>query len=170
MRPAELATDTASSVDVMLHALDALAPDGTATLVLLQPTSPFRTAEDITGAVDLHQKQELPVVGVVRASKPPQWLMKLDSHGGLARYLVEDDVTRRQDAPDLYYPNGAIYVLDAAAFRRDRKPIPPGALPWVMPAWRSVDIDTELDWTFAEALASLTPAQRRERFETRSAQ
>jgi CMP-N-acetylneuraminic acid synthetase len=170
LRPASLATDTASSVDVMLHAVDTLCPDEPdVALCLLQPTSPFREARDIVGAVELFRRTGKAVVGVTPATKPPQWLLELDEHGQLRRYLEDGaTVTQRQEAPRLFSPNGAIYVMDAGALRRTRQPIPDGALPWEMPAWRSVDIDTELDWLFAEALAACSPAERRQRFNDRS--
>lgn len=168
MRPSELATDTASSLDVVLHAANTLFPDTSPTTCLLQPTSPFRDAEDIRGAVSLHRQQAKAVVGVHRAEKPPQWLFELDDAGGMQPFLDGDDVTRRQDASALYWPNGSIYVLDTDELRRFQTAIPAGALPWIMPTWKSVDIDTELDWIFAEALASRTPQALRTLTEHRS--
>jgi CMP-N-acetylneuraminic acid synthetase len=154
MRPAELATDTASSIDVVLHAVDTLYPDKPQPAIcLLQPTSPFRSADDVSGAVERFLESGKPVVGVTAAEKPPQWLLRMDEHGGLQRYLdADDEVSRRQDAEQLFWPNGAIYVLSAEELHRTRQAIPPGALPWPMPARRSLDIDTELDWSIAEAL------------------
>lgn len=72
-RPAALASDTAKSIDVVLHALDALADDDFDAVVLLQPTSPLTAVEDVLGALELHCLTRTSVVSVCPAEHPAAW-------------------------------------------------------------------------------------------------
>ncbi len=159
MRPAVLASDTASSMDVILHALDTLECAGAwqaRWVVLLQPTSPLRSADDIQACVRLCQEQGRPaVVSVVEASHPPEWMYYLDGPGADQRMrpvLATPPAGRRQDTRTAYQLNGAVYVADVAWLRQTRTFLTPDTGAWVMPAQRSVDIDSALDFTLAEVL------------------
>jgi CMP-N,N'-diacetyllegionaminic acid synthase len=155
LRPPHLATDTASSLDVALHALDWYeaihgAVDG---LLLLQPTSPLRQRGTIEKALAMFARGRRAVVGVVPAPVSPQWCMKI-ADGVLVPYLDNAGLTSRsQDLDPAYVPNGAIYLLAPEALRRHRTFFPQGTVPLVMSAEESVDIDTELDFRFAEWMA-----------------
>ena len=151
LRPAELAGDKTPMIDVVLHALDTLG-GGFDLVVLLQPTSPLRSSQDITACVDLCVQTGAPsVVAVTPASESPYWMFTLDTGQALARLLPEAPVqTRRQDLPPAYLVNGAVYVARPDWLRRHRAFIAADTKGYVMPAERSIDIDDLNDWAAAE--------------------
>lgn len=158
MRPAELATDTAGSREVILHAMDEADRMGLAydCVVLLQPTSPLRTADDIKAALALYTPQTDMVVSVVPAASNPYYnCFEADPETGYLTISKGDGLyTRRQDAPDVWEYNGAVYVINPESIRK----MPLGAfarrVPSPMPRNRSIDLDTMLDWTIAEVVMS----------------
>lgn len=156
MRPAELATDTAGSREVILDAMDWADRRGIAydCVVLLQPTSPMRTAADIKAALELYTPDTDMVVSVKEASANPYYnCFETDPKTGYLHISKGDGLlTRRQDAPPAWEYNGAVYVINPQSIRD----MPMGAfkkrVPSVMPAERSVDLDTPTDWLVAEAM------------------
>lgn len=142
LRPAYLSTDEATTMDAVIHALDQSPAD---TVVVLQPTSPLRTSEDIRACVKKHLETGRPVVSVT-AAKP--WIF---AKVGDSVTPAFDFADRRQDA-DYVSPNGAIYVL-SADFVRSGRQWWLDAIPYVMPAARSIDIDTPTDLIIARALS-----------------
>jgi N-acylneuraminate cytidylyltransferase len=145
-RPAELATDTATTLDVVLHALDAC--PGHDVVVVLQPTSPLRTAADIDAALDRFAASGAPsCVSVCEAEQSPYWMYRLGDGQALLP-VVEGalQATRRQDLPAVYVLNGAVYVADAAWLRTTRAFVAAGTVAHVMPPERSLDIDTAHDF------------------------
>lgn len=158
MRPAELATDTAGSREVILHAMDEADRMGLAydCVVLLQPTSPLRTADDIKAALALYTPQTDMVVSVMPAASNPYYnCFEADPETGYLTISKGDGLyTRRQDAPDVWEYNGAVYVINPESIRK----MPLGAfarrVPSPMPRNRSIDLDTMLDWTIAEVVMS----------------
>lgn len=153
-RPEALATDEASSIDVVLHALGAL--PGFDFVMLLQPTSPLRTAADIDAACALLATTSAPsCVSVAPAEQSPYWMVRLDERQRMAPILpLPPGVTRRQDLPAAYVLNGAIYIADCAWLREQRSFVGEGTVAYVMPAERSIDIDTLADTREAERLLS----------------
>lgn len=155
LRPATLATDTATTQDAILHALDFYREQGTDynTVVLLQPTSPLRSIDDIAGAIRLYSKEIDMVVSVREAATNPYYnAFETDSEGFLHISKGEGLYTRRQDAPKVWEYNGAIYVINACSLRQ----MPMGRFPrrvmYPMSAENSVDLDTPLDWLTAESI------------------
>lgn len=148
-RPQELATDDASSVDVVLHALDTAyagrrEPD---MVMLLQPTSPFRGAECLTRAVAMLNGNANvdSVVGMTKLHVSARYIFST-GESGEASSICDDETS------PLYYPNGAMYLTRTRALRRERSVYAGRIVPLVMSAAQSVDIDTLEDWQFAEAL------------------
>lgn len=157
LRPAELATDKSGTHEVLIHALDFYRSRGIGydCLVLLQPTSPLRTADDIRRALQLYSPDIDMVVTVKEAASNPYYnCYEADSDGCLHISKGDGHFTRRQDAPKVWEYNGAVYVINVESLRRS----PMGAfrkrLMCEMDASRSVDLDTELDWLVAEAVIS----------------
>lgn len=143
-RPAELATDDAASVDVALHALDLL--PGYDVLIMLQPTSPARTAADVNAACERFAASRAPAcVSVSPVEQSPFWMYRLDANGALRPVVEPTTYTRRQDLPPVYALNGAIYIADAGWLRRTRTFVTTETVAHVMPASRSIDIDTADD-------------------------
>ena len=166
LRPAELSTDTAGSREVILHALDYWQAHGhrVDAIVLLQPTSPLRTVADIRGALDLYGDDTDMVVSVRQAATNPYYnAFEPDSQGYLHISKGPGTYTRRQDAPQVYEYNGAVYVIRPEALRRYPLGSLPRRRPYQMPSNRSIDLDTPTDWQIAEAIArSLSEKTKRE--------
>lgn len=153
VRPAELADDTASSEKVALHALDSLG-ENYDYLVMLQPTSPLRTAADIDACLEKCLAEGAPAcVSVVQPDKSPYWMFRPDARGRLQR-LIEDagTFTRRQDCPLTYALNGAVYVVQVPWFQQHRRFIDTDTVGYEMPRERSLDIDDEIDLAVLRAL------------------
>ena len=157
-RPPELATDTAGAVGVMRHALESLAAGGAeavAALAYLQPTSPFRKAEDIdTGLRTFVETQADVVVSIVEVPHnfAPQSLMRLAD--GLLEPLVRGaERLSRQDKPRLFARNGPAVLIVAPAHLQSGNNLYSGRVaPLVMPRERSLDIDEPFDLEFARRL------------------
>jgi CMP-N,N'-diacetyllegionaminic acid synthase len=152
VRPAELARDETPGVLPVLDALERVR--GYDVVVLLQPTSPLRSAADIDACVDLVMSADAPAcVSVTAVQEHPFWTYWLQPGGRLERVCPEDSagVARRQELPPVYRPNGAVYVARVPWLRETRDFFAAGTLGYVMPAERSCDIDTESDFVHAES-------------------
>jgi len=164
MRPAKLAADDTPHTDVVLHALDALEAEGTISdyILVLQPTSPLRTARDIDQAVELARRRSAnAVVSVTSARHHPAIFKNIDDAGSLSPILPPPDAgTRRQDAGHVVVPNGAIYLIRPEVLRETGTLLPEGAIGFPMPAERSIDIDTEWDFRVAEFAKSNNVGQQ----------
>jgi N-acylneuraminate cytidylyltransferase len=157
LRPAELATDTAGSHEVMLHALDYYenSQGPVDRLVLLQPTSPFRTANHIKEALALYDNTMDMVVAVKETQANPYYVLREEDDQGWLQPSKPVVATRRQDVPTVYEINGAIYIIKVAALRQAKLSDFKKVKKYVMDERSSHDIDTPLDWAFAEVLLSL---------------
>lgn len=154
-RPPEIAGDNAPTIDVILHVLDHFNGQNLESelVVLLQPTSPFRTSSDINAALDLFFQNDCDsVISVVEITHPPYWNMVMN--GSYLRPLFDQEYLRmrRQDLPKTYLPNGAIYIASAETLKQTHSFYTPKMKPYIMPAERSLDIDSEFDLLFAESL------------------
>lgn len=154
LRPAALATDTATSVDVALHALDWYEArngpvDG---LLLLQPTSPFRTRGTVLRGIDLFKTNgRQPVVGVSPVREHPMWTFRIED-GALVPFVAGGSTdARSQDLPPMFVLNGSFYLIAPADLRAARAFVTKHATPLVIESAReALDIDTEWDWQIAE--------------------
>lgn len=155
VRPAELATAEARSIDVLRHAIGAL-PERHDLIVLVQPTSPLRRAADIDAALRLCVASGAPAcVSISAVDKPPEWTYRLDDRGALAPVLPDPGTaTRRQDLPAAYAVNGAVYVARRDWILENDSFVSPATVGYVMPKERSLDVDDELDLILAEAVAA----------------
>lgn len=123
-------------------------------VVLLQTTSPLRRASDITGALRLWTPGTDMVVSVCEAATNPYYnAFETDAQGNLHISKGDGHYTRRQDAPKVWEYNGAVYVMNTDSLRKMPMSQFPVRRPFVMPADRSVDLDTPSDWSRAEMLA-----------------
>ena len=160
MRPAELATDTSGSREVIIDAMDWADRQGIKydCVVLLQPTSPMRTARDIKDALAMYDGAVDMVVSVTEASSNPYYnCFERDSESGYLHISKGDGkLTRRQDAPKAWEYNGAVYVINPKSIRAMGLGEFEKRVPFVMPKDRSIDLDTPTDWVVAEILMSQT--------------
>jgi len=152
-RPVELAVDTSSSMDVIMHALDQLT-ERFDYILLLQPTSPFRNVADIDTIIEqcIDNNAKM-MVSVIEAKKHPAFFFGLQ-HGKLIPVLGFQQQLRRQDMPKTYEHNGALYLSTTDFLCRVKSYNVPDAHAFVMGGYRSVDIDETVDWEFAEFLIS----------------
>lgn len=151
LRPAELASDEAKTIDVVFHALETLG-GAFDVVVLLQPTSPLAEAEDILGAIRLHLETNAPVVSVCSAEHPVEWFYRMAEDGCLSPMFPAKNAHQRQVACATYRPNGAVYVANPARLCEGGGFLTPATRGFVMPADRSVDVDAPLDLTVARAI------------------
>ncbi len=148
-RDAALATDTASTLDVVLDVLDRLS--GYDYVAVLQPTSPLRTAAHIDAAcAQMQAAGAASVVSVCEAEEPPYWMYGMGPQGRLRKLIdTPEGVTRRQDLPPSYLLNGAIYLSSVARLRRMRSFVDEMTLGYVMARVTSLDIDMPEDLALA---------------------
>ena len=160
LRPAELATDTASSVDVALHALDWYeAKHGTVDgLLLLQPTSPFRTKETICKGITLfEQYANNSVVGISPTHEHPMWTLKIEGELLVPFMPGAGLQTRSQDLPPAFVVNGIIYLISPKELRNKKSFITSNVTPLFVESPREIiDIDTMLNFEFAKFLNANT--------------
>lgn len=153
MRPAELATPTATTADVVLHALDTL--DFSGLLVVLQPTSPFRTDRHIQDALKLRDDSDGASVVSVTATKPLSWIYAINSDRLLSPAVPNLNLhARRQDAPPVVVPNGAIYIRSSQHFRQTNAFITPDTVGFMMNQLESIDIDDAADMALARSIVA----------------
>ncbi|MBM3949804.1 MAG: hypothetical protein FJ312_11335 [SAR202 cluster bacterium] len=121
--------------------------------MVLQPTSPLRTATHIDEAIRLHQKAKAAgVVSVSEVKEHPYELVALVG-GHLRRAFPRPaTVSRRQDYPEFFYLNGAIYLASHDSVVKEQSLIPTGNVPYVMDRRDSLDIDDPLDLQLVECL------------------
>lgn len=151
VRPLSLAADDIASIDPVLHAV-AECP-GYDYVVLLQPTSPLRIAQDIDSALELCLGQCAPAcIAVCETPINPQRLFTLDAQSRLIRLVSGVIPPQRQDLPPFYTINGAVYVAESEWFMRERRFVSKDTIAYVMPDERSLDIDTEVDFLLFEFL------------------
>jgi CMP-N,N'-diacetyllegionaminic acid synthase len=149
VRPAELATDTAASLDV---ARDAIARVGRGFhyLVLLQPTSPLRASQDIDQALQLCEDSRASTcVSVCEVDKSPYWMVRVADDQRISPLLAELP-PNRQSAPKVYILNGAVYVARCDHLMGGGDFIAEDTVARVMPKERSIDIDSEEDIVLLE--------------------
>ncbi|TWX54060.1 cytidylyltransferase domain-containing protein [Colwellia hornerae] len=156
MRPSEIATDTASTDSVILHFLSTLSvanyPD---IVVILQPTSPLRTEQDIDQALSLLiQKEAEGIVSVCECEHSPFWSNILPADLNMGTFIKNDIKGKRsQDLPPCYRLNGAVYVFTSNSFvNMQGISYTDSVFSFIMPGSRSIDIDHELDFRLAEVI------------------
>ena len=150
MRPTELAQDDTPGIAPILHAVrwleehEKYQPDF---VMCLQPTSPLRTAGDIDAAVELIlQRNAAVVVSVTPVDYHPYWMKRLDAEGRIRDFITLDHpMTRRQDLPQVYALNGAIYLARREVLLEQESWYTDETYAYVMPPERSLDIDTSWD-------------------------
>lgn len=152
LRPAELAQDHTPGIDPVLHALEII--PGFDYVILLQPTSPLRKVVDIDGCIErcIHERAKS-CVSVTLADKSPYWMYSMNEKDVLEP-LIDNKVTftRRQDTPNIYTLNGAVYVAESGWLQLTHSFLAEETIGYIMPKERSVDVDTPLDLLIAEAL------------------
>lgn len=155
MRPADLAGDRSPVVEALVHAMAAFERSGGGppkAIVLLQPTSPFRKAEDIDRAIESFEIRNADTVVAVRAIRDhPYWAWRKDGDRIEPVFSRTEMAMDRQLLPEAYAENGALYII-----RRElvlnRSLYGARVVPYLMDDAASIDIDTPLDLAWAQFL------------------
>jgi N-acylneuraminate cytidylyltransferase len=152
LRPDELATDNAGTYEVLLHAINFYEKGGYAadTLILMQPTSPFRTSTNINEALKLYSSDIDMVVSVKETKSNPYYVLFEENIDGFLSKSKESNFVRRQDCPKVWELNGAIYIINIESLRKGPISSFNKVIKYVMNEIESVDIDTMFDWKLAE--------------------
>lgn len=153
VRPEELATDTAGTYEVLLHALSFYEKQGRHydIVLLLQNTSPFRKAEQIKEALALYNDNVDMVVSVKECAANPYYcVFEENSEGYLHVCKGDGNIFRRQDAPKVYEYNGAIYIMNAEKLKTTHMHKMQKRVKYIMDELSSFDLDTMWDWEMAE--------------------
>lgn len=152
LRPAELATDTAKTIDVLNHLIPELSMDDSYVL-LLQPTSPLRTTEDANKVCGLLEgRLDQAVVSLTELTHPHPYKAQVLEGGYVRSLLGVESTVPRQTLPKVYVPNGAFYLTHVEAIVEQGTLMPERTLPYVMPPITSVNLDGPLDVVLLEAL------------------
>jgi CMP-N,N'-diacetyllegionaminic acid synthase len=158
-RPASLAQDESGHMDVVVHAIEWLAqhegyhPDY---VMLLQPTSPLRTSEDIDAAWDVATKHAADsVISVCETHHHPYMIKRISTEGTLVDFVhgaapAGASHRRRQELPPAYFENGAIYLTRTSILVEQKTFCPVRTFPYIMPPDRSLQIDTGWDLKLVE--------------------
>lgn len=160
IRPEELASDGSKSADLMIHAVQfyrdrQIYYDD---IVLLQPTSPLRSSRDIVEAVELYdKKQGKSLVSCYREESVSEYnAYRIKDDMGIALHADHNKGKRRQDLPELYVRNGAVFITDVAYLLESGLVISEEPVVYVMPKERSVNIDTRYDMELTEWMMERT--------------
>ncbi len=152
LRPKNLATDESPTVDTVLDLIKKL--PNYDYVVLLQPTSPLRTIEDIDSAIDIMKTAKAKaLVSVCESDESPYWMYKMNANNILSP-LVEatESISRRQDLPKSYTVNGAIYVAHTDYLLKNKSFFGAETLGYVMEKEKSFDIDSADDFKEVEMI------------------
>ena len=152
LRPAELASDTAKSIDAIIHAIQWLEEHGEKfdIFVLLQPTSPLRTSEDIDGALEKFiANGEKSLVAVSLVSDNPILMRTINQDGTMERLLDLQSTVRRQDMKKYYRVNGSIYINNISEINAYTS-LNDNVIPYIVKPENAVDIDEKKDLVLAE--------------------
>ena len=146
LRPDELASDTAKTIDAVLHCVKEMEKLGKSfdTVILLQPTSPLRTAKDIDGAIELFFKNgEKSLVSVSELDVNPVLIRRVED-GRAVPILNESSTVRRQDFKKYYRVNGAIYINKASELGSETS-LNDNETAYIMDSSHCIDIDSMED-------------------------
>ena len=158
VRPAELAKDDTPGIEPVIHAINTL-DQKYDYVVLLQPTAPLRSLEDIDGCIETCLTSSAPsCVSVKEVDQHPYLMYEVDKTGFLKQFLNQKkEINRRQDLPPVYILNGAVYVADSILLGKSRSFLMPSTKAFVMPKERALDIDDFIDFKLCEILINRLP-------------
>ncbi|WP_419782407.1 cytidylyltransferase domain-containing protein [Malaciobacter marinus] len=154
LRPEYLASDSAKAIDNYIYTIDRLNKEFNYDIkdfVVLQPTSPLRTVEDIDGAIKLFKEKAADsVVSYTEEHHPIEW-HKYITEDGKFENIFEEKLLNRQEIKKSYFPNGAVFVFDYELIKQE-KYYSDNSYAYIMPRLRSVDVDTIEDFKYIKFL------------------
>ncbi len=152
VRPESLSTDDATTNDVLRHAFQFYKDLGKTydNIILLQPTSPFRKKEDLLNAIKLYSNDIDAVVSVKKTGSNPYYVLFEEDGDGFLQKSKQHNYSRRQDCPVVWELNGSIYIINPISL--NTKNSYSKMVKYEMDELYSIDIDTEVDFLWAEFL------------------
>ena len=160
MRPAEYARDNTTSNETILHALNWFEKNENYRpeyFTLLQPTSPFRSQTDIDNSFErLFDKEASFLVSLCETTENPYWMKTINNNGMINSFIDNKKIRRRQDLPELYILNGAIYIAKREEYLKKEDFINEDTLGYIMSKENSIDIDEPMDLKFARFMMEET--------------
>ncbi|MFX1383818.1 MAG: cytidylyltransferase domain-containing protein [Promethearchaeota archaeon] len=154
-RPKELAEDKTPMIDVIFNVMNQLKDDydDSIIIVLLQPTSPLRSAGDIDNCLDIILKNDCEsVVSVYEISFPPYWVFEINKGYLTPKFGMKYIMMERGDFKKSYLPNGALYVASFETLCKYKSFYCKRTIPYIMSFEKSIDIDNEIDFILTELL------------------
>ncbi|MBU3181560.1 acylneuraminate cytidylyltransferase family protein [Clostridium psychrophilum] len=155
LRPNELSNDRAKSIDVVLHAMEYYKNNNITFdyIILLQPTSPLRTFKNVDEAIEkLIKSNGASLVSVCKTQQNPIFMRSIQNKKLKEVMRFEGTSFRRQDLPDFYIFNGALYINSYDMLIQQKKFVDADTMPYIMDKKSSVDIDTMLDVRLVEVI------------------
>jgi CMP-N,N'-diacetyllegionaminic acid synthase len=152
LRDSTISTDFASSAEVILDAL--VQCPGYDYFLFLQPTSPLRTADDIDACIEACFARQAPAcVSVSEVRESPFWMYRLGQNQVISPILPNPNLSvRRQDLEPIYSLNGAVYFAKCDWYLEHKSFLDPSTIAHIMPTSRSIDLDTEEDFSLLKIL------------------
>ncbi len=153
LRPDFLSTDNSLAIDTYLYMIDYWKSKGlnVKDFIVLQPTSPLRTAKDIDEAISLFENKKADsVISYTKETHPVSWHKYINQDLTISS-IFEDKIENRQEKRPTYYPNGAIYIFKTELLKK-KKYFSEKSFAYVMSRKSSVDIDDDMDFKYAEFL------------------
>ena len=155
LRPDEISTDRAKSIDVVLHGIDYLKEhnENFHYVILLQPTSPLRTSDDIDTAIEsVIEANKDSLISVCECSENPILMRTIENEKLKPVLEFNGDNLRRQELPTFYVFNGAIYINKVDMLQNKKEFVDENTIPFIMDIKRSIDIDNIIDAKIAEMI------------------
>lgn len=157
LRPAFLAQDNSSTADVLIHLIVELEKIGESFdyILLLEPTSPLREVVDIDKAFEqlLSIQNAKSIVGISKVeSQHPSFSVSLDIQNCFIQSKNNFKVLRRQEIEELYFYEGSVYISEIETYKEKKNFYHKNALGYIIPKWKSLEIDDEVDFILTEAL------------------
>ena len=157
MRPKEMAKDDSPTIDSVIHVLNFMGKKEyfVDLVVLLQPTSPLRTQKDVDNAIKLFIKNKDKcdsLVSVCEFEHSPYWGLKVESEYLKPIFGNKYLKTRRQELPKSFIPNGAIFISTPKKLKEFKTFYSPRTLSYIMPAEKSIDMDSQMDFMLAQLI------------------
>ena len=163
LRDAKIASDEATTISVVVDAVERLAVSGQKfdAVVLLQPTSPLRTTEEIDVAIDVFFQNNMQGVVSVDVAEVSPFLLRTIEGGKLQRIISESSTIRRQDMPTYYEVNGAVYINHIREIDENLS-LNDNPIPYIMNREHSIDIDTWDDLDEAKEILAINKGYHKE--------
>lgn len=159
IRPKYLATDTATSVDVVLRAIEFFEKKGQFFdyVILIEPTSPLRTSEDINNTIRalIDNKNGTAIVSVVKLeSAHPDFVVSINEKGLIQPFLHDKgiQVKRRQELSDLYFPDGTIYISKIDSLKKRKTFYHELTIAFPIERYKQFEVDEEMDLVIIESI------------------